>query len=86
MLAMYGPRRYPVLKTIQTLSDQLDEMPAKYRQAQERKIRDTARSIASSDPYIYIGTQTWSQLGATMRTLGGRQLRGHSERANQHPI
>lgn len=76
MLAIYGPHGYLVLKTIQTLSDQLEEMLAKYRQAQEQKLRDTARSIAGSDPYIYIDTQTWSQLGATMRTLGGVNYAG----------
>lgn len=70
MLARYAPKTYATLETIHALIRGLENIRNKWEQVRTERAKSRALALASSDPYIYIDTVVWDQLGSTMRTLG----------------
>ncbi|MGN1021032.1 MAG: Mbeg1-like protein [Aristaeellaceae bacterium] len=69
MLSRYAPQIYASLETIHTVIDGLQALNNAWQAYRVEKARAAAKSLAASNPYIYIDTTVWSQLGSTLRVL-----------------
>lgn len=70
MVGKYANPTYAVMKTIQKMIRGLENLRNEWEEVRAQRARASARSMAESEPYIYIDTAVWDQLGSTMRTLG----------------
>ena len=69
MMARYAPLTYATLETIHTVIDGLQALNNAWQAYRVEQARAAAKSLAASNPYIYIDTTVWAQLGSTLRVL-----------------
>lgn len=69
MLSRYAPTTYAALETIHTVIDGLQALNNAWQAYRVEQARAAAKSLAASNPYIYIDTTVWAQLGSTLRVL-----------------
>lgn len=69
MLSRFAPKTYATMETIHTVIDGLQALNNAWQAYRVEQARATAKSLAASNPYIYIDTTVWAQLGSTLRVL-----------------